>query len=331
MLRKLLKWSAVFLTVAAVVFAALLFVPKDNGRAYRIKIVKNQGISSVGRKLAEDRIVFSRYVLAAAAYVLGVHNRLHTGTYRLPSEVSAWDILQKMRGGRPDSVTVQIIEGSRFAHMRRTIDGTPDIGHDTKGWSDEKLMAKIAPEAAGGNPEGRFFPDSYEAGAGGSDLQIYKAAYRAMQRRLNEAWAGRQEGLPYKDPYEMLILASLIEKETGHEADRARIASVFVNRLKIGMRLQTDPSVIYGMGDAYKGKIRKADLRRDTPYNTYTRAGLPPTPIALPGKAALDAAAHPSGEDYLYFVSKMDGTGLSRFSRDLDEHNAAVRKYILKK
>ncbi|EMU3561709.1 endolytic transglycosylase MltG [Neisseria gonorrhoeae] len=331
MLKKMLKWTAVFLTVSAAVFAALLFVPKDNGRAYRIKIAKNQGISSVGRKLAEDRIVFSRHVLTAAAYVLGVHNRLHTGTYRLPSEVSAWDILQKMRGGRPDSVTVQIIEGSRFSHMRKVIDATPDIGHDTKGWSNEKLMAEVAPDAFSGNPEGQFFSDSYEIDAGGSDLQIYQTAYKAMQRRLNEAWAGRQDGLPYKNPYEMLIMASLIEKETGHEADRDHVASVFVNRLKIGMRLQTDPSVIYGMGAAYKGKIRKADLRRDTPYNTYTRGGLPPTPIALPGKAALDAAAHPSGEKYLYFVSKMDGTGLSQFSHDLTEHNAAVRKYILKK
>ncbi|EMS2476100.1 endolytic transglycosylase MltG, partial [Neisseria gonorrhoeae] len=282
MLKKMLKWTAVFLTVSAAVFAALLFVPKDNGRAYRIKIAKNQGISSVGRKLAEDRIVFSRHVLTAAAYVLGVHNRLHTGTYRLPSEVSAWDILQKMRGGRPDSVTVQIIEGSRFSHMRKVIDATPDIGHDTKGWSNEKLMAEVAPDAFSGNPEGQFFPDSYEIDAGGSDLQIYQTAYKAMQRRLNEAWAGRQDGLPYKNPYEMLIMASLIEKETGHEADRDHVASVFVNRLKIGMRLQTDPSVIYGMGAAYKGKIRKADLRRDTPYNTYTRGGLPPTPIALP-------------------------------------------------
>ncbi|MCI4102246.1 endolytic transglycosylase MltG, partial [Klebsiella pneumoniae] len=248
MLRKLLKWSAVFLTVSAAVFAALLFVPKDNGRAYRIKIAKNQGISSVGRKLAEDRIVFSRHVLTAAAYVLGVHNRLHTGTYRLPSEVSAWDILQKMRGGRPDSVTVQIIEGSRFSHMRKVIDATPDIEHDTKGWSNEKLMAEVAPDAFSGNPEGQFFPDSYEIDAGGSDLQIYQTAYKAMQRRLNEVWAGRQDGLPYTNPYEMLIMASLIEKETGHEADRDHVASVFVNRLKIGMRLQTDPSVIYGMG-----------------------------------------------------------------------------------
>ena len=152
-----------------------------------------------------------------------------------------------------------------------------------------------------------------------------------MQSRLKDAWEGRQDGLPYKTPYEMLIMASLIEKETAHEDDRAHVASVFVNRIEAGMRLQTDPTVIYGMGDAYKGKIRKADLRRDTPYNTYTRDGLPPTPIALPGKAALEAAAHPSAEKYLYFVSKMDGTGLSQFSHTLNEHNAAVRKYILKK
>lgn len=331
MLKKSLKWSAVFFTLAAAVCAALLFVPKDNGRAYRIKITKNQGISSVGRKLADDGIVYNRYILTAAAYVLGVHNKLHTGTYRLPSEVSAWSILQKIRGGRPDSVTVQIIEGTRFAQMRKIIDAAQDIEHETRGWSDEKLMAAVAPDALSANPEGQFFPDSYEIDAGSSDLQIYQTAYRAMQRRLKTAWDGRQDGLPYQNPYEMLIMASLIEKETAHESDRAHVASVFVNRLRIGMRLQTDPTVIYGMGSAYKGKIRKADLRRDTPYNTYTRGGLTPTPIALPGKAALDAAAHPSGEKYLYFVSKMDGSGLSQFSHDLDEHNAAVRKYILKK
>lgn len=331
MLKKSLKWFAVFFTLAVAACAVLLFIPKDNGRAYRIKITKNQGISSVGRKLADDGIVYNRYILTAAAYALGVHNKLHTGTYRLPSEVSAWSILQKIRGGRPDSVTVQIIEGTRFAQMRKIIDAAQDIEHETRGWSDEKLMAAVAPDALSSNPEGQFFPDSYEIDAGGSDLQIYQTAYRAMQRRLKAAWDGRQDGLPYQNPYEMLIMASLIEKETAHEADRAHVASVFVNRLRIGMRLQTDPAVIYGMGSAYKGKIRKADLRRDTPYNTYTRGGLTPTPIALPGKAALEAAAQPSGEKYLYFVSKMDGSGLSQFSHDLDEHNAAVRKYILKK
>lgn len=331
MLKKMLKWAAVFFTAAVAVCAALLFVPKDNGKAYRIKVAKNQGIASVGRKLAEDDVVYSRHVLMAAAYLTGSHNKLRTGTYRLPSEISAWGILQKILSGRPDSVTVQVVEGMRFATMRRIIDNTADIEHKTKGWSDAQLMKVVAPDALSSNPEGQFFPDSYEIDAGSSDLQIYQTAYRTMQRRLKAAWDGRQSGLPYQNPYEMLIMASLIEKETAHEADRAHVASVFVNRLNIGMRLQTDPTVIYGMGSAYKGKIRKADLQRDTPYNTYTRAGLTPTPIALPGKAALEAAAHPSGEKYLYFVSKMDGTGLSQFSHNLSEHNAAVRKYILKK
>ena len=331
MLKKLLKWLAVFLTAFAAVVAALLFVPKNNGKPYRITVAKNQGISSVSRKLAQDGIVYNRYVLVAAAYVMGVHNQLNAGSYRLSAKVSAWDILKRIKKGRPDSVSVQILEGARFAQMRRIIDNTADIAHDTRGWSDEKLMAEVAPDALSSNPEGQFFPDSYEIDAGGSDLQIYKIAYRKMRENLQEAWDDRQSGLPYKNPYEMLIMASLIEKETAHEDDRAHVAAVFVNRLNIGMRLQTDPTVIYGMGDAYKGRIRKADLQRDTPYNTYTRSGLTPTPIALPGKAALEAAGHPSDEKYLYFVSKMDGTGLSEFSHNLSEHNAAVRKYILKK
>ena len=259
------------------------------------------------------------------------HNDLRAGSYRLPVKISAWNVLKKLRGGRPDSVTVRIAEGMRFADMRYVINDTEDIVHETRSWGNAKLRQAVAPEAADMNPEGLFFPDTYEIDTYSSDIQIYKSAYQAMQSRLKDAWEGRQDGLPYKTPYEMLIMASLIEKETAHEDDRAHVASVFVNRIEAGMRLQTDPTVIYGMGDAYKGKIRKADLRRDTPYNTYTRDGLPPTPIALPGKAALEAAAHPSAEKYLYFVAKMDGTGLSQFSHTLNEHNAAVRKYILKK
>ena len=331
MLKKLLKWLAVFSALVLAALAAALFVPKNSGKPYRLKIAKNQGISSVGRKLSEDGIIYSRYVLNAAAYVMGAHGKLRPGSYRLPAKVSAWQILSKIMKEHPDSVTVQVLEGARFAHMRRVVDNTGDILHETAGWSDEKLMAAVAPEAAGQNPEGRFFPDTYEIDSGSSDLQIYKTAYRKMQQQLEDAWSGRRDGLPYKNADELLIMASLIEKETAHEDDRAHVAAVFVNRLNQGMRLQTDPTVIYGMGSAYKGRIRKADLQRDTPYNTYTRGGLPPTPIALPGKAALEAAAHPSDAQYLYFVSKMDGTGLSQFSHTLSEHNAAVRKYILKK
>ncbi|QEY23446.1 endolytic transglycosylase MltG [Neisseria animalis] len=331
MLKKLLKRAVLLAALAAVAFAALLFIPKDNGKPYRIRVEKNQGISAVSHKLAKDDAVYSRHVLVAAAYLMGVHDQLHAGTYRMPAKVSSWTVLQRILGSRPDSVTVRIVEGMRFADMRRIIDNTDDIRHETRGWSNEKLLKEIAPDAPSANPEGLFFPDTYEIDAGSSDLQIYKTAYRIMQRQLTAAWDERQSGLPYKTPYELLIMASLIEKETGHPADRAHVSAVFANRLAIGMRLQTDPTVIYGMGAAYKGRIRKADLRRDTPYNTYTRAGLTPTPIALPGKASLEAAAHPSDTKYLYFVSKMDGTGLSHFSHTLDEHNAAVRKYILKK
>ncbi|MFC3874218.1 endolytic transglycosylase MltG [Neisseria musculi] len=331
MLKKLLKRLAAAFILLAAVWAGLLFAPKNNEKAYRLKIEKNQGIASVGRKLAENDMVYSRHALISAAYLLGVHNRLRTGSYRLPKQVSSWQILQHLRGGRPDSITVRITEGMRFAQMRRIINETHDIEHTTRSWSNEKLMQEIAPDAPAGNPEGLFFPDSYEIDAGSSDIQIYKTAYRTMQRNLQAAWDERRSGLPYQTPYEMLIMASIIEKETAHENDRRHVAAVFANRLATGMRLQTDPSVIYGMGDAYQGRIRKADLQRDTPYNTYTRAGLTPTPIALPGKAALEAAAHPSAEKYLYFVSRMDGTGQSQFSHTLSEHNAAVRKYILKK
>ncbi len=253
------------------------------------------------------------------------------GSYRLPAQLSAWDLVQKLREQRPDTVRVQILEGMRFAQMRRIINQTQNIRHDTLNLSDEALLQKIAPDAPSSNPEGLFFPDSYEIDANASDMQLFELAYKNMQRELQAAWDKRDTSLPYKTPYELLIMASLIEKETAHEEDRRDVAAVFRNRLVIGMRLQTDPTVIYGMGDAYQGKIRRADLQRDTPYNTYTRNGLTPTPIALPSRAALDAAANPSSSKYLYFVSRMDGTGKSQFSHTLDEHNAAVRQYILKK
>ncbi|UOO82676.1 endolytic transglycosylase MltG [Uruburuella testudinis] len=331
MLSKLFKLFSGLLLLAAALWAGLLFAPKHNGQTYRMKVEKGQGISAVSRKLADDDIVYNRHALLAAAYLTGAHNQLHSGTYRLPANVSAWQILKRLRDGRPDTITVRITEGMRFSQMRNIINNTADIRHDTRGWSDEKLLQEIDADAPGRHPEGLFFPDSYEVDADSSDVQIYRLAYRTMQRRLQAAWDERQSGLPYQNPYELLIMASLIEKETGHEADRRHVAAVFVNRLSIGMRLQTDPTVIYGMGSRYQGRIRRADLQRDTPYNTYTRAGLTPTPIALPGRAALEAAAHPSTAKYLYFVSKMDGSGLSQFSHTLDEHNAAVRKYILKR
>ncbi|MDK4679753.1 endolytic transglycosylase MltG [Kingella negevensis] len=326
------KFFLLFLPLTAIgVAATLLFYPKNNGLPYRIVVEKGQGISAVSRKLADDKKVYSRPVLMAAAYFLGVHDKLTNGSYRLPARVSAWEILQKLQKNSPDSVRVQIVEGMRFSQMRRVVNQMDNIRHDTKNMTDEELLHKVTPNPLSDNPEGLFFPDSYEIAAGSSDLQIFKASYKAMERELKEAWDDRDAALPYNMPYELLIMASLIEKETAHEDDRRDVAAVFRNRLEKNMRLQTDPTVIYGMGSAYTGRIRKADLQRDTPYNTYTRHGLPPTPIALPSKAALEAAASPAKSDYLYFVSRMDNTGKSQFSRTLDEHNQAVRQYILKK
>ena len=320
------------LTLAAIgTWGALLFVPKSNAEPYRLRIEKGQGISSAARSLADKDVIHSRHVLLATAYLMGIHDKLRSGSYKLPKNVSSWQILQRLKEGRPDTVTIRIIEGMRFSQMRGIINESPDLIHNTKGLSDAELLKKVAPDSEISQPEGLFAPDSYEVDTGSSDLKLYQLAYQTMQRNLKSAWEERQSGLPYQNPYELLTMASIVEKETGHKDDRNHVAAVFINRLNIGMRLQTDPTVIYGMGDAYQGKIRKADLQRDTPYNTYTRAGLTPTPISLPGKAALEAAAHPSSEKYLYFVSKMDGSGKSKFSHDLNEHNAAVREFILKK
>ena len=330
MLKKTLYSLLALILLAAALFAGLLFAPKDT-HSQRLRIERGSGIGSVSRTLAANDAIYSRWVFVAAAYLTDTHKQLLPGNYRLQPRASSWQILHHLKNGRPDTVTVRIIEGMRFAQMRRLINQTADIRHDTASWSDQQLLAAIASDAAVQHPEGRFFPDSYEIDYDSSDLQIYRLAYRRMQSRLQSAWNGRAGDLPYKDPYELLTMASIIEKETAHEEDRANVAAVFVNRLRKGMRLQTDPTVIYGMGSAYNGRIRRADLQRDTPYNTYTRDGLPPTPIALPGEAALQAAAHPSNADYLYFVSRMDDTGKSEFSRTLEEHNANVRRYILKR
>ncbi|ULJ62308.1 endolytic transglycosylase MltG [Wielerella bovis] len=331
-MSKLLKVLLIAVPVVAItVFSALLFIPKNNGLPYRVTVEKGQGISAVSRKMAQDGKIFNRTVLVATAYAMGVHNQLSMGSYRFPAQFSAWEVIKRLCQNSPDTVRVQIIEGMKFSQMRHVINQTANIRHDTRHMSHAELLRKIDPNAISDNPEGLFFPESYEIAAESSDLQIFQAAYKAMQKELDKAWAARDTSLPYKNPYELLIMASLVEKETAHADDRGDVAAVFRNRLAINMRLQTDPTVIYGMGDAYKGRIRKADLQRDTPYNTYTRHGLPPTPIALPSRAALQAAANPSSSKYLYFVSRMDNTGKSQFSHTLEEHNAAVRKYILKK
>ena len=220
-------------------------------------------------------------------------------------------------------VSLTIIEGWTFKQMREAIAANQALKHDTADLSDSALMAQLSTHYL--MPEGLFFPDTYLFPRGASDWQIYKSAHAMMLLHLNQVWAKRAPALPYKTPYEALTMASIIEKETGQKSERAMIAGVFINRLKTGMLLQTDPSVIYGMGNAYLGKIRKRDLASDSPYNTYIRAGLTPTPIALPGLQSLMAAMAPAPTQALYFVARGDGT--SQFSANLAEHNRAVNHY----
>jgi UPF0755 protein len=218
---------------------------------------------------------------------------------------------------------IRLIEGWTFAQFRAALDASPDVRHESAGLEDAQLLALL--QAAESHPEGLFFPDTYVFGKGSSDLRILRRAYRAMQRHLKAEWEARSPDLPYQTPYEALIMASIIEKETGKASERDLIGGVLVNRLRIGMRLQVDPTVIYGLGAAFDGNLKKIHLLEDGPYNTYTRAGLPPTPIAMPGLASLRSALRPGKTEALYYVSRGDGS--SQFSRTLDEHNRAVSRF----
>jgi UPF0755 protein len=265
----------------------------------------------------------------AVMLYLRTHRRPVTfkaGEYEIAPRATPREIVEQMEAGRVLLASLTIVEGWTFADMRRAIEGHGDIAQTLKGKSDAQVMAAIGHE--GEHPEGRFFPDTYRFAAGTSDRELLALAYRQMSELLASAWAARAEKLPLATPYEALTLASVVEKETGRADERARIAGVFVSRLRIGMRLQTDPTVIYGLGSAYDGDIHERDLRTDTPYNTYTRSGLPPTPIALPGRASVLAALHPDESGALYFVANGEGDGSHHFSRTLEEHNAAVQRYL---
>ena len=256
--------------------------------------------------------------------------QLKAGYYQIPRGASIEDMAKKLREGEQTLLSLTIPEGWNLRQVRARIDALPWLRHDTLGLSDSELAQKMGLPAD--LPlEGQFAPDTYRYAPASSDLVFYTQAAAQMQKNLAAAWAQRSPSAQVRSPQEALILASIVEKETGHGADRAQIAGVFNNRLRIGMALQTDPTVIYGMGAAYRGNIRKSDLQTDTPYNTYTRRGLPPGPIAMPGKAALWAAVQPAQTQALYFVAKGDGSGHSQFSNTLDEHNRAVRQHILKR
>lgn len=256
---------------------------------------------------------------------MAVTKDLHAGEYQLEPGMSPDDLLAMLARGEILQHHFTIIEGWRFSDLRQALAGEPGLAQKTAELDDARLMEMLG--AAGKNPEGRFLPETYAYARGASDLDILRRSHQAMQDLLAREWPKRAEGLPLATPYEALILASIVEKETGLAAERPKIAGVFVRRLGIGMPLATDPTIIYGMGDAYHGNIRKSDLKADTPYNTYLRAGLPPTPIALPGTAAVHSALHPAAGKALYFVARGDGGHV--FSANLRQHNRAVACYQL--
>jgi UPF0755 protein len=253
----------------------------------------------------------------------GQSRKLRAGSYELTQGNTPLDLLRKLTRGEESLKAVTLIEGWTFKQFKSALSKAEGLKHDTQGLSDEALMTALG--MSGVAPEGRFFPDTYTYGRGTSDLRVLQRAAKAMNKHLARVWEDRLPDLGVQTPEEALILASIVEKETGRESDRTMISSVFNNRLRIGMPLQTDPSVIYGMGDAFDGNLHKSDLLTDTPWNTYTRKGLPPTPIAMPGRNALTAAVHPARSQALYFVARGDGT--SQFSNTLDDHNAAVNQY----
>lgn len=259
--------------------------------------------------------------------LLGAGGQIKAGAYEVKQGATPLDVLTMLKNGDVALVELRFPEGWTFWQWKQYLAKQPGITHSLAGLSDRDILQKIG--ATESHPEGLFFPDTYKVDKLSSDLELLTRAYRLGQEQLSKAWAQRADGLPYKTPYEALIMASIVEKETGSPADRTRVAAVFVNRLKIGMRLQTDPTVIYGLGQRFDGNLRKKDLLADTPYNSYTRAGLPPSPIAMPGTASIQAALHPAPEEVFYFVARGDGS--SQFSRTLDEHNQAVVRYQLKR
>jgi UPF0755 protein len=277
----------------------------------------------VAQAVQDAGVDVSPDVLYAWFRISGEGRRIKAGSYELEADITPRRLLAKLARGEESLRAVTLVEGWNFRQVRAALAKEDTLKPDTRNLADEAIMGLLGRPAQ--HPEGRFFPDTYTYAKGSSDVAVLRRALRAMDKRLAAAWARRSPQAVVKTPDEALILASIVEKETGKAEDRPLVAAVFNNRLRVGMPLQTDPTVIYGMGTAFDGNLRKKDLQADTPWNTYTRAGLPPTPIAMPGKAALLAAVQPAASNALYFVSRGDGS--SHFSASLDEHNRAVNKY----
>jgi UPF0755 protein len=286
-------------------------------------IPEGGSLRSVAKLLQGQGVLPDAWRFELLGRMRGKAHAVKAGSYQLDLAVSPSELLDALTGTAARLDAIALIEGWNFRQFRAALDAHSGLKHQTTGLGDREVLALA--EVGESHPEGLFFPDKYFFVRGASDVSVLKRAYRRMQGILDEQWAARSRDLPLRTPYEALTLASIVEKETGRHLDRPMIASVFVNRLRAGMRLQADPTVIYGLGTQFDGDLRKRDLLTDGPYNSYTRAGLPPTPIAMPGMASLAATLNPAQSRALYFVARGDGS--SEFSESLTEHNRAVTKY----
>ncbi len=297
----------------------------DEGATLMVKPGEN--LKRVARQLHRDGLLDKPLYLVLLGRYLGLDARIKAGEFRLPASVTPEQLLEQLSQGQVVQHSLTLVEGETFKDMMKRVAADEILQHTLAAADGAQVMAALGyPDV---NPEGRFLPETYSFPRGTTDVDFLRRAYQEMESFLQQAWSERDDGLPLQSPYEALILASIVEKETGVAAERPKIAGVFIRRLQKGMKLQTDPTVIYGMGDSYQGDIRFRDLRTDTAYNTYTRAGLPPTPIAMPGKDAILAALHPADGKELYFVARGDGS--HHFSSSLAEHNRAVDEYQRKR
>ena len=295
-------------------------------RPYEFTVSSGSGLKAVARQLTADGVFAEPESLLIVARVLGKGQAIKAGTYRIDAPTTPLELIDKMERGDVVLEEMLFVEGTTLRQWLAQLAAQPKIKQTLAGRGEKDLRAMLGETEP---LEGWFFPDTYRYSPGTTDLDILKRAHLAMKKRLAQAWAGRDPGIVLQTPYEALIMASIVEKETGQGAERPMIASVFENRIRRGMRLQTDPTVIYGLGERYDGSIHKRDLLEDTAWNTYTRDGLPPTPIAMPGAASIRAVLHPATTQYLYFVARGDGT--HEFTASLEDHNRAVAKWQLGK
>jgi len=311
---------------AAAWLAYFAFKPIDvpaNVRTFNVD--HGRSLRSVSEQFARAGLISDHWSFLVFARVMGAAGEIKAGSYEVGEQIAPYRLLEKIVRGEFAQAELEFIEGWTFAQLRSVLDGHPALKHDSTALSNAQILERLGIDKK--SPEGLFFPDTYSFAVASSDLALLKQAYSRMQAKLQPLWEQRAPDLPLNNAYEALIFASIVEKETGRNDERELVAAVFINRLKRGMRLQTDPTVIYGLGPSFDGNLRRRDLQTDNSYNTYTRFGLPPTPIAMPGEASIRATLNPAQSQALYFVARGDGS--HQFSANLVEHNRAVNKFQL--